>query len=87
MNFVNLNSISIEEDPTREIIITPVKVELPKEQPEGCIIAESPVQVGCSQEYFAIKNLFSELTDDYQRAIIRQNLGINGADALLWGKI
>jgi len=31
MNFVNLNSISIEEDPTREIIITPVKVELPKE--------------------------------------------------------
>ena len=87
MNFVNLNSVSIEEDPTREIIITPVKVELPKEQPEGCIIAESPVQVGCSQEYFAIKNLFSELTDDYQRAIIRQNLGINGADALLWGKI
>lgn len=87
MNFVNINSVSIEEDPTREIIITPVKVELPKEKPEGCIIAESPVQVGCSQEYFAIKNLFSELTDDYQRAIIRQNLGIGGDGSLLWGKI
>jgi len=31
--------------------------------------------------------LFSELTDDYQRAIIRQNLGISGDNALIWGKI
>ena len=86
---INLNKIAIEQEPFKEIIITPVKVELPQEeeQKEGCIQAECPVTVGCSNEYFAIKNLFSELTDDYQRAIIRQNLGINGADALLWGKI
>lgn len=100
MNFVNINSqqttptinlrkITIEQEPVKEIIITPVKVELLQEedQKEGCIKAECPVTVGCSDEYFSIKNLFSELTDDYQRAIIRQNLGISGADALLWGKI
>lgn len=88
MNFVNLDKIAIEQDPERDIIITPVQVQLPDpEEKEGCIKAECPVTVGCSQEYFAIKNLFSELTDDYQRAIIRQNLGITGADALLWGKI
>ena len=68
---INLNKIAIEQEPTQE----------------GCIQAECPVTMECSTEYFAIKNLFSELTDDYQRAIIRQNLGINGADALLWGKI
>lgn len=85
MNFINLNA---EQDPVKEIIISPVKVEFPpEEKKEGCIQAECPVTVGCSQEYFTIKNLFSELTDDYQRAIIRQNLGISGEGALLWGKI
>lgn len=99
MNFININQdnitptinikkVAIEQEPIKDIIITPVKIELPDPNPsEGCIQAECPVQVGCSDEYFSIKNLFSELTDDYQRAIIRQNLGINGADALLWGKI
>ena len=85
---ININKISIEQEPVKDIRITPVKVELPNtEEKEGCIQAECPVQVGCSDEYFAIKNLFSELTDDYQRAIIRQNLGISGSDALIWGKI
>lgn len=80
--------VVIQQEPERDIVITPVKVELPDpEEKEGCIKAECPITVGCSQEYFTIKNLFSELTDDYQRAIIRQNLGITGADALLWGKI
>lgn len=85
---ININKINIQQEPVKDIIITPVKVELPQEEEkEGCIQAECPVKVGCSGEYFAIKNLFSELTDDYQRAIIRQNLGINGADSLLWGNI
>ncbi len=100
MNFVNINeennipsinlkNIKIEQEPVKEIIITPVEVVAPeeKEEKEGCIQAECPVTVGCSEEYFAIKNLFSELTDDYQRAIIRQNLGIADTGALLWGKI
>ena len=86
---INLNTIKIEQEPTRDIIITPVEVILPEdpEEKEGCIREECPVTVGCSGEYFAIKNLFSELTDDYQRAIIRQNLGIGGESSLLWGKI
>lgn len=86
---INLSSIKIESEPVKELIITPVKVELPDntEEKEGCIQEQCPVTVGCSGEYFSIKNLFSELTDDYQRAIIRQNLGISGSDALLWGKI
>ena len=86
---INLNKIAIQQEPVRELIVTPVKIALPNEQEEkeGCIQAECPVEVRCSDEYFAIKNLFSELTDDYQRAIIRQNLGINGVDTLIWGKI
>ena len=86
---INLNTIKIEQEPVRDIIITPVEVILPEdpEEKEGCIKEECPVTVGCSGEYFAIKNLFSELTDDYQRAIIRQNLGIGGDGSLLWGKI
>ena len=100
MNFINLNddngtpsinlkTIQIEQEPVRDIIITPVEVTLPEnvEEKEGCIKEECPVTVGCSDEYFAIKNLFSELTDDYQRAIIRQNLGISNGGTLLWGKI
>ena len=100
MNFVNINesnstpsinlkTIQIEQEPVRDIIITPVEVILQDDQgeTEGCIKAECPVTVGCTDEFFAVKNLFSELTDDYQRAIIRQNLGISGDNALIWGKI
>lgn len=100
MNFINLNNdnnipsinlktIQVEQEPVRDIIITPVEVTIPeeKEEKEGCIKEECPVTVGCTGEYFAIKNLFSELTDNYQRAIIRQNLGIGDNNSLLWGKI
>lgn len=97
MNFVNINTenvpsinlktIKIEQEPVKDIIITPVEITVEEEEKEGCIKAECPVTVGCSDEYFSIKNLFSELTDDYQRAIIRQNLGISGSGSLLWGKI
>ena len=37
--------------------------------------------------YFLKENLFSELTDDYQRAIARFNLGIAEEYALKWGNI
>lgn len=36
---------------------------------------------------FLKKNLFSELTTDYERAIARRNLGIAEAYAMLWGNI
>lgn len=84
---INLSKINIQQDPVQDIVITPVKVELPtEEKKEGCIQAEYPVTV-CSDKYFSVENLFSELTDDYQRAIIRQNLGILGSQSIVWGNI
>lgn len=37
--------------------------------------------------YFVKENLFSELVDDYQRAVARFNLGIGEEYALIWGNI
>lgn len=36
---------------------------------------------------FKLENLFSELSDEYQREVARQNLGIGSAYAMLWGNI
>jgi hypothetical protein len=36
---------------------------------------------------FLKKNLFSELTTEYERAIARRNLGISEAYAMVWGNI
>lgn len=43
----------------------------------------------CADErgYFLIDNLFSELTDNYQRTLARINLGIADEYALIWGNI
>ena len=53
---------------------------------EDCSIQN---QYGCTDErgYFLIDNLFSELTDDYQRTLARINLGIADEYALIWGNI
>lgn len=53
---------------------------------EDCSIQS---QYGCTDErgYFLIDNLFSELTDDYQRTLARINLGIADEYALIWGNI
>lgn len=44
---------------------------------------------GCPGEgkSFTVENLFSELTDNYQREVARQNLGIASAYAMLWGNL
>lgn len=58
---------------------------------DGCISSQCQIEnnYGCtdSNKYFKVDNLFSELTTDYQRAVIRQNLGIGDLQSLLWGKI
>lgn len=87
---IDLYSLGIPEDTTRDITIKPVKIELPaqeEEKKEGCVQATCLPRVKCSNQYFEVKNLFSELTDDYQRAIIRQNLGISDGSSIVWGKI
>lgn len=86
MNTINL----ISTDDVKEIVIKPIELnlEIPQEESEGCIQKSCTNDLhSCSSDYFAIKNLFSELTDDYQRAIIRQNLGISDDASLVWGKI
>lgn len=44
---------------------------------------------GCSDDtgYFKVSNLFSELLNDYQKALARENLGISEEFALKWGNI
>lgn len=46
-------------------------------------------QYGCKDQsgYFTINNLFSELTDTYQREIAKKNLGIGSEYSFLWGNI
>ena len=36
---------------------------------------------------FALKNLFSELTTEYQRSVARKNLGVLDSQAMIWGAI
>ena len=87
---IDIQRITISNDaPSEEISITPNKIDIvePEPESEGCIQDECKLQIGCPTEYFSVKNLFSELTDDYQRAIIRQNLGITDNSAAVWGKI
>ena len=88
---INIKKINIQNTDDQEqssIVINPYKVEVQIEEPkEGCIKENNVPRFECSTEYFAIKNLFSELTDDYQRAIIRQNLGIGNEGVTIWGKI
>lgn len=91
---IEIPSIQVTFDADNEV---PVCIKSPEykikvsdqEDSEPCIINQCNIEdhYGCSQEYFSIKNLFSELTTDYQRAIIRQNLGIGDEQSLIWGKI
>lgn len=81
-NFNYEDSIHIEN---------PIKIVLESEEPEECVAQPCSIvnSYKCpdTKGYFSIENLFSELTSDYQRAIIRQNLGIGDAQSLVWGKI
>lgn len=89
MNTINLNQSQFNNSQgVPSIVITPRKIEIPtKQEKEGCVKCSTLPQVKCSDKYFSVKNLFSELTDDYQRAIIRQNLGIHDGSSMVWGKI
>lgn len=98
-SFVNLEEVDIEKvKPTEEPKVDLVDFDIPqidftiepKEDEE--IFGES---CGIEQyygdadkdDYFKRENLFSELVDDYQRAMARFNLGIAEEYAMLWGNI
>lgn len=79
----NPNIIEIEKIPSK-------KLEEPEEEhiciKEDC---DASKYYGCTTEDGGFKkdNLFSELTDEYQRTIARINLGIADEYALKWGNI
>lgn len=70
-----IGSITIEEEPEEHICIK-----------DDCDVSS---YYGCPSENngFQKDNLFSELTDEYQRTIARINLGIAEEYALKWGNI
>lgn len=67
----------------------PEQEEITKEEEEEslCVINDCGQHCNDQQEYFTIENLFSELNDDYKRAIARTNLGIADGLNLIWGNI
>lgn len=71
----NINSPKIEEDTEEHICIK-----------DDCDVSK---YYGCTSgtDGFQKENLFSELTDEYQRTIARINLGIAEEYALKWGNI
>lgn len=95
INGIQIPSIVVSFDNTEELPICVKlgsKMGMEDPEPDGeCITNQCNIQnfYGCHDEtgYFKINNLFSELTNDYQRAVIRQNLGIGDSQSLLWGKI
>lgn len=91
----NIQKQDIENIPAEYDIITidkiqPTKIEEEEEEhiciKEGC---DASNYYGCPSEDGGFKkdNLFSELTDEYQRAVARINLGIADSYALKWGNI
>lgn len=93
-NDIKLPTITINFDGEKEepiCVKSPTQKIVVNEEKEGCISDDCSIEnhYSCPDKsgYFSIENLFSELTTDYQRAIIRQNLGIGDSQSLLWGKI
>lgn len=101
-NFVDLNEtenheikrIKIKKEPVtlEEVSIITPKLILSEnlDQEEICVIDGDASDYYGNREKdgcFKQENLFSELANEYERAIARQNLGIGDAQTLNWGKI
>lgn len=75
--------------------IVPIEYLIEEEEEESsdslCLKNQYSIQnqYGCkdSNGYFLLDNLFSELTDEYQRTLARINLGIADEYSLTWGNI
>lgn len=77
-----------QETEQEYIFELPQQEEITAEEEESiCVINECDSKCNTQNEYFTIENLFSELTDDYKRAIARTNLGIADSLNLTWGNI
>ena len=88
----NITQTELSGIPTEDVISIDIKQGYVEEIEESICIHEScdaSTYYGDANEDDSFKrsNLFSELTDEYQRAIARQNLGIADDYTLLWGNI
>lgn len=86
--------INLEETPKTDIAqFEPIVLEESTELSDDsiCVVDNCDVanKYGCQDQngYFTISNLFSELTDDYQRETAKKNLGIASLNNLIWGNI
>ena len=86
--------INLEETPKTDIAqFEPIVLEESTELSDYsiCVVDNCDVanKYGCQDQngYFTISNLFSELTDDYQRETAKKNLGIASLNNLIWGNI
>ena len=88
----SITSIELNGAPTDEIISIDILPGFTEEVIDPICIHDScdpSVYYGDVNENDSFKrsNLFSELTDEYQRAIARQNLGVADEFTLVWGNI
>ena len=88
----NITQTELSGIPTEDVISIDIKQGYVEEIEESICIHEScdaSTYYGDANEDDSFKrsNLFSELTDEYQRAVARQNLGIADDYTLLWGNI
>lgn len=87
-------SVSIVDDTSDIDIIAVDKIDAVVDETQDdslCIkdAQDCTEQYGCKDPtgYFTVDNLFSELTDDYQRETAKKNLGIGSPYTLIWGNI
>ena len=88
----NITQTELSGIPTEDVISIDIKQGYVEEIEESICIHEScdaSTYYGDANEDDSFKrsNLFSELTDEYQRAIARQNLGVADEFTLVWGNI
>lgn len=85
--FVDINNtVSCNDDCVISVEIPKAEI---KEDPLCVKECDTSVYYGCPTEdgSFKVKNLFSELTSDYQRHLAKINLGINDEAFNEWGNI
>ena len=77
----------VEEENLYEIVKFANVIDSPEEINSCPNCCESLTRDNTKEEYFKIENYFSELTSEYQRTLIRYNLGISDLYSLVWGNI
>ena len=85
------SSTEITSDSLDIIALDPIELDTstPNEEESICVKEQCESRYKCTDntEYFKVTNLFSELTDDFQRETIKKKVGRGSAYSLIWGNI